>query len=228
MKTLITIIAAFISLTSNAQCSDSFFPFEKDKTLEYTEFNQAKESQGTISHQVTSSSESLAMVKTTAFSKSGKELEKDTYAISCDKGDIQIDVNQYIPSRIWKKFKEKKKEIEGNFIVIPKILEVNQKLPEGNVTMTMEGRPRIEWKVKVYIKDRQVKGKEELTTPAGTFETFVIEESIDIGIDLSSLKEYSSFYQITWYSKNNGIIKKERYGRKEGPLLGYSLLTKSE
>ena len=72
----------------------------------------------------------------------------------------------------------------------------------------------------IIITDREVVGKETLTTPAGTFECFVISQSnVSKGMT-GTIKRTSK----QWIAAGVGVVKTEDY-KKNGKLDGYSLLT---
>lgn len=223
---LTTMLLALISYCSIGQCEDSFASFKKDQSFEYTYFDSDSIPSEKSINRITSTSETLCMIQQVEIAKSGKEIDKGTHTISCDNGDIQIDINQYIPDRIWNKFKKREKEIQGNFVIIPKDLNKGQTLPDGKAEISMTIDARTTWKVNVDITERMVLGQEQVSTPAGTFETFKVIEYVNTTVDLSSSREFSNFYQTSWYSKNIGLVKRTRSQIKNPKRAGYLLLTK--
>ena len=74
----------------------------------------------------------------------------------------------------------------------------------------------------VETTDRKVIGKETITTPAGSFNCFVITSTTDMKMGMS---QRSTSKQ--WITEKVGTVKSENYD-KNGKISGSSLLTKFE
>lgn len=97
---------------------------------------------------------------------------------------------------------------------IPVELSVGQQLPLGD--LEMKAGPL---KVTSTITENEVIESEELTTPAGTFECFVVKQTSTgrvMGITTETITK-------TWYARGIGTVKTETY--TNGNLASSSLLT---
>ncbi|MGB5356106.1 MAG: hypothetical protein WBN11_05375, partial [Eudoraea sp.] len=69
--------------------------------------------------------------------------------------------------------------------------------------------------------NRKVEKQENVTTPAGSFDCFVIYSQSNI----KAMMINQSFPQRVWFSEGVGMIKQESY-KKNGDLLTSTILTK--
>lgn len=72
---------------------------------------------------------------------------------------------------------------------------------------------------KMGCKDRKVIGRESVTTPAGTFDCYVIEETITAKAMMVNEKTR----QVSWYARGVGLVKQETWDKKK--LTGTTVLT---
>jgi hypothetical protein len=96
--------------------------------------------------------------------------------------------------------------------------------------MTTAGKSR---KITSHIKERKVEAKENITTPAGTFDCYRISSIVEAEVDMPEMDEESKKIMekvkqqmgktkmIFWYSPETTIIKMELY-------MGEKLLSRSE
>ena len=98
---------------------------------------------------------------------------------------------------------------------------MGQELPDAELLLTMS-MASVNMKMTVNMINRKVIAKEKVTTPAGTFDCFVLnnETEVNLGMKMKmSSKE--------WLSKGVGVVKTEEYD-DNGKLLSKSVLTKFE
>ena len=72
---------------------------------------------------------------------------------------------------------------------------------------------------KMGCKDRKVIGRESVTTPAGTFDCYVIEETMTAKAMMVNEKPR----QVSWYARGVGLVKQQTFDKKK--LTGTTLLT---
>lgn len=72
---------------------------------------------------------------------------------------------------------------------------------------------------KMGCKDRKVIGRESVTTPAGTFDCYVIEETMTAKAMMVNEKTR----QVSWYARGVGLVKQQTFDKKK--LTGTTLLT---
>lgn len=97
----------------------------------------------------------------------------------------------------------------GDISSLPSELKVGQIVPDGKINIKVKSVG-----ASFLITDRKVVAIEDVTTPAGTFKGYKMEE-VQTNKVLVSTK---SFRIVTWYAKNIGCVKQEVYDKK-GKLL---------
>lgn len=97
----------------------------------------------------------------------------------------------------------------GDISSLPSELKVGQSVPDGKINIKVKSVG-----ASFLITDRKVVAIEDVTTPAGTFKGYNMEE-VQTNKVLVSTK---SFRIVTWYAKNIGCVKQEVYDKK-GKLL---------
>lgn len=106
-------------------------------------------------------------------------------------------------------------DVKGEPKGIPVDIKVGDVLPEFEMVVDMGP---IDTKIKVY--DRKVVAEETITTEAGTFDCFVIDNTQSVRALFTSNKEYSR----TWYSRGYGIVRQDKLDKK-GKVLETKTLT---
>jgi hypothetical protein len=92
-------------------------------------------------------------------------------------------------------------------------------LADGSLKITMASTSSIGISMTLQITDRKVEERENITTPAGSFDCVVLSQKISTKMMIKiqgASKE--------WYAENIGLIRSESYNKK-GKLTGYSELT---
>ena len=109
--------------------------------------------------------------------------------------------------------------ISGNDIEIPNDLSVGQKLNDANVAMkiSMSG---INMNMTVDMTNRNVEKKESISTPAGTYDCYVLYSE-----NRSKMMMANQVYPSrVWLAEGVGMVKQETY-KKNGDLMSSTLLT---
>lgn len=97
-------------------------------------------------------------------------------------------------------------EIEGECRGIPSNLSVGMELPEYSVSFKI-----MFVNTKISCKDRKVLRREKITTPAGTFDCYVVEQSVNVKSMLMSEKSTLR----TWYARGIGTVREETWNKKK-------------
>lgn len=103
----------------------------------------------------------------------------------------------------------------GDVSSIPSDLKVGQTISDGEIKIKVRNMG-----ASFLITDREVLAEEEITTPAGTFKTYKMDEVQTNKVLVSN----KTFHIVTWYARNIGCIKQEVYD-KRGRLLRTLQLT---
>ena len=168
-----------------------------------------------------------AHIKGTAFDKKGEEITSLNFEYICDNGVLKMDMDNFIPVDMFGSDTDIEFEMKGDYLELPKSLEIGQSLKDGMIEgkMTMEGNPAMaNMALAVKIFNRKVEGKEDITTPAGSFSCYKISYEMESSTKVMGMNNKVNLKGIDYLSEGVGVIKTESYNKK-GNLSSYSLLT---
>lgn len=222
---LVSLILFTVSVTvAQNQCS-KYYPMEEGASFSYTVYNKKGKVDGTTSYEITDikneGGETKSTMKMSYEDSKGKHNFDSNYGITCTGTGIKMDYASLIPSKMIDQYEEMDitMEVTGTDIELPNDLEVGQQLDPANVAVSMK-MTGFNMKVNVDMVDRKVAGKESITTPAGTFDCYVLNETIQS----KSMGANMTIVSKTWLAEGIGMIKNETY-RKNGNMETRSELT---
>lgn len=207
----------------NAQNCSQYYPMEEGVTMEYTSYNSKGKTEGTIAYTVTEvindGNTSTASLEMLYKDDKGKELFNSGYSYSCSGNIVTIDYESLLSSQMLEQFGEMDMEITGTDIELPNDLGVGQELEDANISIkiSMSG---MNMNSSVEMINRRVEKKETITTPAGTFDCFVLFSENKTKMMVSTMSLSSRL----WLAENIGMVKQESYN-KNGKLTYSSVLT---
>ena len=216
MKKILFITLLFASFSSSSQNCDTYYFFQKNKTVEMTFTNKKGKETGkniyTISDVKKSGATFSSTINSEIFDNKGKSITKAINNIKCTGGILMMDMKMFIPSTQ----QEQMGMAEGGadaFIEYPANMKEGDKLNDGQFSMDFKMQSGINAHIDVSITNRKVDGKESVTTPAGTWDCFKIsyhskiKMKIGIGIPINA--------DVTeWYAPDFGVVKTESGGTK--------------
>ena len=226
MKNKLLLILFFllgiISLTAQDNCS-KFYPMTEGVAMEYTNYNKKGKVEGISSYQVietnTVGNTTNATMAINLKDEKGKEIYNTDYKLSCTGNMVTLDYESLLPSDMMKQYGDMDIEISGNDIEIPNDLSVGQNLNDANVTMKI-GMSGINMNIAVDMLNRKVEKKESVTTPAGTYNCYVVYSE-----NQSKMMMANQVYPSrVWLAEGVGMVKQETY-KKNGDLMSSTLLT---
>jgi hypothetical protein len=168
-----------------------------------------------------------AHIKGTAFDKKGEEITSMNFEYICDEGVLKMDMKKFIPRDMFGSDSDIEFEMEGDYLELPRSLEIGQSLKDGIIEgkMTMEENPAMaNMTITIKIFNRKVEAKEEITTPAGNFTCYKISYDMESSTKVMGMNNKVNLKGIDYVSEGTGVIKTESYNKK-GSLSSYSLLT---
>ncbi|HEY8402648.1 MAG TPA: hypothetical protein VIK89_15370, partial [Cytophagaceae bacterium] len=110
----------------------------------------------------------------------------------------------------------------------PAQLSEGQNLPDAIMRMSITDKASGNemGTVNINIINRKVVGKEKITTPAGTFDSYKITYDITIETVMMGMRlPGNNLKGVEYISPGTGVIRNESYNQKE-KLTGYQILTK--
>jgi len=142
--------------------------------------------------------------------------------MECDNGIIKLDVSKLIPQESLQAFKDMDVTLEMTELELPNNLNVGQKLKKSTFTIKA-ANPQMPLSMSFDIVNREVIGKESITTSAGTFECYKI--TYDINTKMSIINTTTK--GVDYIAEKVGTVKTENF-KSNGKLISYTLLTRLE
>lgn len=230
-KTLILVIL-FPLFNLQAQECPGFSRLEKGSKIEMSNYDGKDNLESKNNYEVTDITIEAGKKVWTLHSNSvdakGKEQFVGDFTLSCENELLKIDIGQAL-KQILEKFDKPQFDLvtEGAFLEMPTSLSAGQSLPDANVIIKIidKGSNVEMMTFNILIKNRKVTGKEEITTPAGTFDAYKITDEMETKMDMmGQTKTFGpTLNGIEFFSMDLGTIKREEYAN--GKLQSYSLLT---
>lgn len=115
-------------------------------------------------------------------------------------------------------FKEilSKTTVKGECRGLPQNLEVGADLADYEIEIKV-----MFMKSKVSMQDRKVIGRETITVPAGTFDCYVVEETMTA----SAMMMKEKTVQKSWYARGIGMVKQETWDKNKKKKESTSVLS---
>lgn len=222
MKRKITLLLCLIIFSIHAQekCS-KYYTLEEGAHFQYDNYGRNGNKVGSIHYNVHNVThydfDTEAWMKISYTDIMDKEFLILDYNFNCINNILEIDYESIISSEMLKQFQGKKIELSGSDIILPNNLIVGQKLDDANVFMRLDmGGKKINFQVALI--NRTVEKQESATTPAGTFDCYVI-----YGDRVTNKMIQQTFTSRLWLSEGVGMIKQETYD-KGGNVLNSMVL----
>lgn len=222
-KLLIATLAlfGFIATTSAQTGCSKYYPFKEGTKAEITAYDKKGKKAAIIDYTILKTAQTaggeVATMKSSVKDENGKLIAETEYNATCDGNKISIDYKSMVSPMMMDQFKDMEYDISGTDLEIPNNLSVGQTLPDAQMIMniSMSG---IKMNMELSITNRKVIGKESVTTPAGTFDCFVITSDMTTKMGVSQTSKTKQ-----WISEGVGMVKQEDY--QNGKVSSSSLLT---
>jgi hypothetical protein len=222
MKNLFLFLIFAISIQNLAAQEDCsvFFPFEKGKQLVYNHYdgdgnlvNTSEVSVLMIRDAPDSSIE--AEISSVVRDNEGVEDFTGEYVISCKEGALNMDITSTLSPAMIKPFQGMELTLKGDYVSLPNELEVGQNLPSA-ITNVSAGKDGVQVvSMDIRVTRREVEGKNEITTPAGTFSSYKVTQTTSVEMMITK-----SFDITEYYAVGVGLVRSETRNRG-GELVGY-------
>lgn len=226
-KSIVSILAfvyGIVFLNAQENCS-KYYPMEEGSSFQYTMYDKKGKTEGvtdyTITNVTTENGTTNATFDMKFTDKKGKQVFNTDYNMSCTGDGITIDFESLFPSQMMTQYQEMglEMDITGTDIQLPNDLSVGKKLEDANVSVAMN-MSGIKMNITVDQTNRMVENKESVTTPAGTFDCYVITESTT-SKTMGATQEMNNKL---WLAEGVGMVKQESY-KKNGNMISRMELT---
>ncbi|MDZ7742843.1 MAG: hypothetical protein U5Q03_14155 [Bacteroidota bacterium] len=209
-----------------SQNCEAYFPTEEGTELVYENYNKRDKLESVMKQKLLSVVESgdttIFKIHQQIFDQKDELLYEGELQFKCYGNKFYLDMQSFINPEQFKAYENMEMEMSMDDISLPDELAVGMELDEGFINMKIDAQ-MMSMNFNTRIFDRKVEAIEELSTPAGTFETYKISSSTESKTPMMTITTSST----TWYSEEYGMIRSENYDKK-GKLESYSLLVKIE
>ena len=213
----------------SAQDCAFFIPLKQNSGIEYQTFNQRDRLQGsqkvTILQVDREGGETIATMRSQAYDQRDRELHQADYQVRCSGNQIMIDIQSMLDPNMMQGYQGMEMEIESSFIVLPGDLSVGQDLPEAEMKMKVGTSGVTIADISLRLINRTVEGKETITVPAGTFETYKISYDLETETRAMGIPVRLNIKVVEYHAPNIGAVRTENYDNRER-LQGYTVLSK--
>ncbi len=223
IKTLLLLCAIVGTTYAQTDCRP-YVPTNKGATWEITNYNAKGKVQGTVSYElvdkVVSGNDVTFKIKAVAKDKKEKEVYTNEFEAVCKDGKFDFGMAFKMDGNQLKAYEDMDVEVDASKFEIPDMdASAGTTLDDATLGISVDtGIMAV--KMNIEITDRKVEKREELTTPAGSFDCIVLSQAISTKM-MVKVRATSK----EWYAENVGMVRTESYNRK-GKLMGYSELTK--
>lgn len=227
MKHYFLLLAAllFTANTAVAQSSCSkYYPMIDGALLQYTSYDKKGKEEGQIDYKVTNvngSGDNITATMVMEISDQKGNTFSSDYDITCDGNVVRIDFKSLMNEQMLSQMGEMEMDITGTDMELPNNLSVGQELPDSNVNVKMKMSGVMNMNMDVETINRKVEKQESVTTPAGTFDCYVIYSETRTKMMMSNQTMPSR----VWLAEGVGMVKQESYN-KSGKLVASSVLTR--
>ncbi|TMU55745.1 DUF3108 domain-containing protein [Flagellimonas algicola] len=214
------LMAPMVSAQSN--CS-KYYPMVEGVSMTYTSFNKKGKEDSTVEYKVIDVQESSGETKATMSmelkAKKGGVFTSN-YDLTCRGDKVIIDFESLMNQQMMGQFGGTEVDITGHDIELPNKLSVGQELADAyvNVSGSLGGAFNVNMKVEQV--NRKVEKKENVTTPAGSFDCYVVYSDTKTKMMVGT----QTFSSRMWLAEDVGIVKQESYNQN-GKLMGSMQLT---
>jgi hypothetical protein len=223
-KLLFGSFLAIGSLSLQAQDCTKFFPVGEGDVMEFSHYDAKGKLESTSKHTIKESHEDGQTFYWTTlfqtFKPNGKMESENTAEMSCSGSEFKLDMRSMMNSAQMQGMEGMDVSIEGGDMVFPGTLTVGQALPDASMKITASMNGMTLMSMSMNITNRKVVAKETITTPAGTFDCFKLEEDVD----MKSIVSYKG-HNVSWMAAGAGMVKSMSYDSK-GALVSRTELTK--
>lgn len=219
MKNIIICLSILLGTNlclSQNNCS-SFYPTQEGKKLVIHQLDKRENLSTIVEYTVTNVNASEISMLASIKDKRGRDIIENSFKAICSDGTTRLDPSSIMSAQL-QQYEGMTYTITGDDIFFPNTLTVGQTLSDATVTMKVEAG-LIEIKTTITMTDRKVEGKETITTPAGTFECYLITYSNNL--KMGALNKTYSCKQ--WIAKGVGMVQEETR-KSNGNLMSKSIL----
>jgi hypothetical protein len=146
------------------------------------------------------------------FSDKGKSISKATNNIKCAGGILMMDMKLFIPSAQQEQMGAAAATASDVYLEYPVEMKDGDALKDGQFSMDYKNASGMAGNVSISITERKVLGKENVTTPAGTWDCIKISSNQKIIIKIAGIGIPVKADVIEWFAPGFGVVKTDANG----------------
>lgn len=228
MKHLIYCLYLIAIFSAKAQPCANFYLFKPGAEVTTSHFDKKGQPNGKSVCKVSSientSDGKKSFFSNLSFSKSGKKQSEVKGSAQCQGNNLMLDLRNFINEEEMKAFKDMEFKAVTTYLEYPSEMVVGASLPDGIFHMDIFNSGNSFGSVDITIKNRKIVGKEEISSPAGTWPCYKITYTSQVKTKVMGVGFPTEVAVTEWYAPGFGIFKTETY-TTNGKLLGSSLVT---
>lgn len=212
MRTYFLFLISFLFLVpvaiSQNNC-DIYYPMKEGAKFQITNYNKKQKVTSVIDYNVVkiqnTSAGTVGTLTTTVKEGKSKVIASQEFDIICKDNKLSVDFETlFDPSMLDQLGENVEYEITGTNLDWPSDFTVGSTLPDASMSMNIS-MAGMNMTTTVDIINRKVIGQEKVTTPAGTFDCYVLTydtsaKTMGMGMTTSSKQ---------WVAKGVGMVKQE-------------------
>ncbi len=189
----------------------------------YTNFNKKGKKESSVDYKVNDkrvSGDSLFLSVTTRLNDDkGANDYIMSLEMACVSGNLYFSMDKFLQGMM-QQIEGMDVEITSENMEIPVNPEIGQILPNAQTNLSSSINGMAVMDMTITVSERKIVTKESVTTEAGTFDCFVLEQTITAKNKYTSSQTKSK----EWYNASYGMVKSETYDNR-GNIDGSTLLT---
>jgi hypothetical protein len=212
MRKLVFLLTLFFAGRSIAQDCKNMYFLQGGKTVEMTIYGKKGNLNGkqvyTITNVTGTPSGVSSTVNSEMFDKTGKTIAKATNNIVCNKGALMMDMKMFIPAQQVEQMKTADASASTSYLEYPADMKPGDKLKDGEFNMDYSANG-IASNISVNMTERSVLAKENVSSPAGSWDAYKITYKSRIRMKVAGIGIPVNMDVTEWYVPDFGVVKTE-------------------
>lgn len=165
----------------------------------------------------------ISSFTTSMLDKKGKVISSGKGKFKCNGNNVFVDMQMSMPNMA--QLRNMKMEAQSNnaYLDYPSGMQIGQSLPDGTFEMQSNANG-MNMKMSLKVNNRQVIGKETVTSPAGSWDCFKISYDMDFAMKVMGIGAPMHLKATEWFAPGFGVVKTASFG-KNGKPAGSTLIT---
>ncbi len=213
MRYLLLILAMsfhFIGYTQNCQ---GYYFLQDNKSIEMEIYNKKGNLTGkqvvNVTNLQSDGEKTTAELDIVSFDKKGKKEGSAKSSVQCIGGAILIDMKMNFPAQQGGPKFSIQSDNSKVYMEYPSTMEVGDQLKDASINLEMSSDNGLQQTVNMDITKRSVIAKENIVSPAGTWECYKITQHYAMNIKTMGIGIPMNYEVTEWFSPGFGVIKTE-------------------